>query len=135
VIGTPDRRPVYLTAWVFLPDHWHAICAPLYPASISLVIKSVKQSSMSTINRGRGADGELWQPRFFDRALRTVQEYSEKGGVYPPEPRQGSLGAAAAGLAMVELQRVFGHERGWAKTTLRFDHRPRENPSDPRTRI
>ena len=68
----------YLTAWVFLPDHWHAICAPLYAASISLAIKSVKQSSMSAINRGRGAAGELWQPRFFDRALRTVQEYSEK---------------------------------------------------------
>jgi REP-associated tyrosine transposase len=68
----------YLTAWVFLPDHWHAICAPLYPVSISLAIKSVRQSSMSAINRGRGADGELWQARFFDGALRTVQEYSEK---------------------------------------------------------
>jgi len=26
----------------------------------------------------RGAGGELWQPRFFDRALRTVKEYDEK---------------------------------------------------------
>jgi hypothetical protein len=26
----------------------------------------------------RGADGELWQPRFFDRALRSVKEYREK---------------------------------------------------------
>jgi REP element-mobilizing transposase RayT len=25
-----------------------------------------------------GADGEHWQPRFFDRALRTVKEYNEK---------------------------------------------------------
>jgi hypothetical protein len=33
---------------------------------------------MSAINRRRGTSGELWQPRFFDRALRTVQEYSEK---------------------------------------------------------
>jgi REP element-mobilizing transposase RayT len=32
----------YLTAWVFLPNHWHSICAPLHPASISLAIKSVK---------------------------------------------------------------------------------------------
>jgi hypothetical protein len=79
--------------------------------SISLAIKAVKQSSMSAINRGREADGELWQPRFLDHALRTVQEYSEEVE-YPPEPRQGRLGAAAAGLAMVELQRVFGHERG-----------------------
>jgi len=64
----------YLTAWVFLPDHWHCICAPVYPTTISLAMKSVKQSSMSAINRRRGTEGELWQPRFFDRALRTVKE-------------------------------------------------------------
>jgi len=41
-------------------------------------MKSVKQSSMSAVNQRRGADGELWHPRFFDRALRTVKEYNEK---------------------------------------------------------
>ena len=71
-------HPFYLTAWVFLPDHWHCICAPRHPVSISAAMKSVKQSAMTGINRRRGAEGELWQPRFFDRALRTVQEYSEK---------------------------------------------------------
>ncbi|MGA2606070.1 MAG: hypothetical protein ABSH01_01280 [Terriglobia bacterium] len=38
------------------------------------------------VNQYRGADGELWQPRFpsaglracFDRALRSVKEYDEK---------------------------------------------------------
>ena len=71
-------HPFHLTAWVFLPDHWHCICAPVYPVTISLVMKSVKQSSMSAVNQSRGAEGELWQPRFFDRALRTVKEYNEK---------------------------------------------------------
>jgi hypothetical protein len=33
---------------------------------------------MSTVNRRRGADGELWQPRFFDRARRGVKEYKPK---------------------------------------------------------
>jgi hypothetical protein len=41
-------------------------------------MKSVKQSSMSAVNKCRGAAGELWQPRFFDRALRTAREYNEK---------------------------------------------------------
>ena len=71
----------YLTAWVFLPDpsaDGHCICAPVYPVAISLAMKSVKQSSMSAVNQRRGAEGELWQPRFFDRALRTVKEYNEK---------------------------------------------------------
>jgi REP element-mobilizing transposase RayT len=52
-------HPFYLTAWVFLPDHWHAICAPIYPATISLLVKSVKQISMSAINQQRGAEGGL----------------------------------------------------------------------------
>ncbi|MHB8652768.1 MAG: REP-associated tyrosine transposase [Terriglobia bacterium] len=68
----------HLTAWVFLPDHWHLICGPVYPVTISLVMKSIKTSSMILINRRRGESGELWQGRFFDRALRTVQEYNEK---------------------------------------------------------
>jgi REP element-mobilizing transposase RayT len=71
-------HPFRLTAWVFLPDHWHCICAPLNAVTISLAIKSVKQISTSAVNQCRGADGELWQPRFFDRALRTVKEYNEK---------------------------------------------------------
>ena len=33
---------------------------------------------MSAVNKRWGSEGELWQPRFFDRALRTVQEYNEK---------------------------------------------------------
>jgi len=57
----------FLTAWVFLPDHWHGIVAPRYPETIS--IKSVKQSSMTGINQHRGTEGELWQPHFFDRAI------------------------------------------------------------------
>ena len=31
-----------LTAWVFLPDHWHAIIYPPHPLSISRVFQSVK---------------------------------------------------------------------------------------------
>ena len=71
-------HPFFLTAWVFLPDHWHAICAPVYPLSISEVMKSVKTSSTILMNRQRRESGELWQGRFFDRALRTVREYNEK---------------------------------------------------------
>jgi REP element-mobilizing transposase RayT len=32
-------HPFCLTAWVFLPDHWHGICAPVYPVTISLAMK------------------------------------------------------------------------------------------------
>ncbi|HEV2424199.1 MAG TPA: hypothetical protein VGZ29_05170, partial [Terriglobia bacterium] len=38
---------------------------------------AVKASSMISINVARGTRGEVWQGRFFDRALRTVKEYNE----------------------------------------------------------
>jgi hypothetical protein len=69
----------------------HYIRAPVYLVTISLAMKSVKPCSadrpalrdpplfsMSAVNQRRGADGELWQPKFFDRALRSVKEYNQK---------------------------------------------------------
>jgi REP element-mobilizing transposase RayT len=67
-----------LTAWVFLPDHWHAIFYPAHPLTISRVMESIKDGATKRINRCREASGVLFQPRFFDRALRTVREYHEK---------------------------------------------------------
>lgn len=53
-----------LTAWVFPPDHWHAIIYPRYPLTISRVLKGVKVRSTISINLGRQETGELWQGRF-----------------------------------------------------------------------
>jgi len=67
-----------LSAGVFLPNPWHAIFYPPYPLTISRVMESIKVGATKRINRSRGEWGLLFQPRFFDRALRTVKEYHEK---------------------------------------------------------
>jgi hypothetical protein len=70
-------HPFFLTAWAFLPDPGaagHAIFAPQYPLTISKVMKSIKRSSTSLINRGRAASGELGQGRFLARAVRSMKE-------------------------------------------------------------
>src|SRR5215472_3057016 len=72
-----EKHGFVLTAWVFLPDHRHAIIDPPHPLTISTVVKAVKVSSMISINLGRGESGEFWQGRFFDGALRTVKKYHE----------------------------------------------------------
>ena len=41
-------------------------------------MKSIKTGSTILMNRQRRESGALWQGRFFDRALRTVQEYNEQ---------------------------------------------------------
>jgi REP element-mobilizing transposase RayT len=34
-----------LTAWVFLPDHWHAIFYPRHPLTISRVMEAIKDGA------------------------------------------------------------------------------------------
>jgi len=41
-------------------------------------MEAIKDGATKRINRSRREAGALWQPRFFDRALRTVREYNEK---------------------------------------------------------
>ena len=50
-----------LTAWVFLPDHWHAIFYPRHPLTISKVMEAIKDGATKRINRGRREAGMLWQ--------------------------------------------------------------------------
>jgi len=76
-----ERREKYhflLTAWVFLPDRWHAISFPRFPLTISRVTESIKVASTLLLNARRKESGLLSQPRFFDRAVRTVKEYYRK---------------------------------------------------------
>jgi putative transposase len=89
-----ERREKYhflLTAWVFLPDHWHAILFPRYPATISRVMESIKVGSTLRVNASRKESGLLWQPRFFDRVLRSVKEYNEKAEYIHMNPVRAGL--------------------------------------------
>jgi REP-associated tyrosine transposase len=80
-----------LTAWVFLPDHGHAILYPPYPLTISRVMESIKVGSTLRINGRRREKGLFWQPRFFDRALRTVKGYHEKVKYIHQNPVEAGL--------------------------------------------
>jgi len=72
-----EEQGFWLTAWIFLPDHWHAIVYPQHPLTISNVLRTIKLRSTSAINERRSESGPVWQGRFFDRILRTVKEYWE----------------------------------------------------------
>ena len=42
-----EKHHFLLTAWVFLPDHWHAIIFPCFPVTISRVMESIKEKTQS----------------------------------------------------------------------------------------
>ena len=72
-----QEQGFWVTAWVFLPDHWHAIIYLRDPLTVSDVLRTIKLRTTSAINQDRQEAGPLWQGRFFDRVLRTVKEYWE----------------------------------------------------------
>lgn len=126
------RREIHsflLTAWVFLPDHWHAVIGVSFPKTISRVMESIKVSSTRQINTRRKESGPLWQGRFFDRALRTVKEYGETVDYIHQNPVRRGLGEhwssySDYAVAGEELQR---------QTVLRTDRV--RLPADERARI
>jgi REP element-mobilizing transposase RayT len=78
-----SKHGFLFTARASLPDHWHAIIYPPFPLTIStvmeaIVMEAIKGGATKRINRSRTESGLLFQPRFFDRALRTVREYNQK---------------------------------------------------------
>jgi REP element-mobilizing transposase RayT len=54
-----EARGFLLTAWVFLPDHRHAVTRVRYPKILSRVIESIKVSSARQINTQPKEPGRL----------------------------------------------------------------------------
>src|SRR2546428_5237917 len=98
-------------------------------------MKSVKTSSMILMNRRRAESGELWQARFFDRALRTVKEYNEKVEYIHLNPVKAGLVERSQDWRWSSVNEYSGvsaaeQERRCGLTIDRVDM-----PSDSNTRI
>jgi len=144
-----EEHGFLLTAWVFLPDHWHAILGPRYLKGISLVMESVKVSSTRQINAERGELGWLWQGRFSDpaplplnifvagrrRALRTVKEYQETVEYIHLNPLGRGLVKASEDWKWSSVHECAFPARPQARQQppLRIDHV--RIPADERARI
>ena len=61
-------------AWVLMPDHFHGLLR-LGDAEdkLSVVVGALKGASARVINKQFGRKGRLWQPAFYDRALRAEE--------------------------------------------------------------
>ncbi len=70
-----ERRGFLLPGYVFMPDHWHAVIFPRKGDTLSSVMNALKVSSMRGINSLRGAKQPPWQPRYYDRIVRSVKEF------------------------------------------------------------
>jgi len=71
-----------LTAWVFLPDYWHAIFYPPHPLTVSRVMQTIKDGATKRINRARRGAASLPFAKFTLGAAKgsgqAVRKYHEK---------------------------------------------------------
>ena len=65
-----DHKCTWLT-WVLMPDHFHGLVKlDDHSSTLSTIVGNLKGSSAFKINKHRQKSGNLWQPSFYDRALR-----------------------------------------------------------------
>ena len=130
-----DEHRFPLTAWVLLPDHWHAIFFPRFPLTLSRVLEAIKVGSTLRINGQRKEHGLLWQRRFFDRALRSVKEYGETVTYIHHNPVKAGLVRRAEDWPWSSAREYTGT---FAEDATRHPVLPIDRvllPSDERTRI
>jgi REP element-mobilizing transposase RayT len=70
-------REFDLLAYVFMPDHVHALVAGRSPTSDFLAFMRVLRQRMSTTYHDLGADDRLWQDGYYEHVLRS-DEASER---------------------------------------------------------
>jgi hypothetical protein len=103
-------------------------------AAFALVMESIKVSSTRQINTKRKEAGELWQGRFFDRALRTVKEYGRAIEYIHWNPvKRGLVKRPGDWVWSSYAEYVVPGENARRQTILRIDRV--RIPSDERTRI
>jgi putative transposase len=73
-----SRLGFLLCGYVLMPDHWHALIYCQAPLTISRVMEDLKSTSSRQINRHRHRKGTLWQHQFWDRFVRSQQEFHER---------------------------------------------------------
>jgi REP-associated tyrosine transposase len=130
-----EEHKFMLTAWVFLPDHWHAMFYPPYPLTISRAMESIKDGATKRINRQRRECGTAFQPRFFDRALRTVREYHEKVNYIHFNPVKAGLASRPEDWPWSSVHDCVGSINDTPVTPSGLAADRITIPADPRTRI
>ncbi|MCG3128410.1 MAG: Isoleucine--tRNA ligase [Phycisphaerae bacterium] len=91
-----DSQRILLHAAVVMPDHAHVLCTPLEKSkgewwSIADLMHSIKGFSAKEINRLRGTSGLVWQREYYDRIIRSPDDFEEKWNYIVTNPVRRGL--------------------------------------------
>ena len=77
-------------AWVVMPDHVHWLIE-LGDVDLSTLIQRFKSRSARAVNAACGRQGRLWQPGFYDRALRKDEDIRAAARYIVANPSRAGL--------------------------------------------
>jgi REP element-mobilizing transposase RayT len=70
-----DGQRYILIAWCVMPTHVHAVIEPLPTFSLEKIVHGWKSFTAHEINKREGRDGTLWRREYFDRFMRSPEQF------------------------------------------------------------
>ena len=83
-----------LLAYAVMPDHIHLIIVPSTTEDLSRIMQSVKGGFARLWNKELGCQGHLWQPRYYESAVRTPEQLARWVEYIDRNPVQARLSAS-----------------------------------------
>jgi REP element-mobilizing transposase RayT len=78
-------------AFVVMPDHFHWLVAQGVSSTLSTVVSNVKSLSARWINHSLERSGPIWQPGFYDRAIRRDEDIAAVARYIVANPLRAGL--------------------------------------------
>jgi putative transposase len=66
-----DNRKFALLGYLMMPSHLHLLLAPAQSDTLSAILREIKITASKRIHPARKTTGAFWQPRSFDRIIRS----------------------------------------------------------------
>ena len=66
-----DNRKFALLGYLMMPTHLHLLIAPTQSDTLSAMLREIKITASKRIHAARKTNGAFWQPRSFDRIIRS----------------------------------------------------------------
>ena len=69
-----QKRHALSLAWVIMPDHLHWLMQLEGSCSLAQLVQGIKGRSANAVNRHLNRSGSLWQPGFYEHAIRKEED-------------------------------------------------------------
>jgi REP element-mobilizing transposase RayT len=71
-----DGAKYALAAWCIMPTHVHVLVELRFEAPLADIVQTWKSATSHAINKNEGRKGRLWRREYFDRFMRSEDQFS-----------------------------------------------------------